>query len=85
MKKNLNISNEELMKIDYKHTQILKNLLMIMVKLFHKELQICLDLSTQKLLKLLNRQDFYLLYNVMTKVVVLEKFKKIGRLALLFQ
>ena len=24
MKKNLNISNEDLMKIDYKHTQILK-------------------------------------------------------------
>ena len=60
MKKNLNISNEELMKLDYKHTHILKNLLMIMEKLFHKELLICLDLFIQKLLRLLNKQDFYL-------------------------
>jgi len=30
MKKNLNISQEELLKLDYKHTYILKNLLMRM-------------------------------------------------------
>ena len=60
MKKNLNISNEELLKLDYKHPPIKKNLLMRMEKLFLKELQICLDLFTQKLQKLSSKLDFYL-------------------------
>ena len=54
----------------------LKNLLMRMERSYLKELQICQDQFTPGLPRQLNRQDFYLLYNVMTKVVVLEKFKK---------
>ena len=37
MKKNLNISNEELMKLDYKHTHILKKFTNDNGKLYLKE------------------------------------------------
>ena len=60
MKKNLNISQEELLKLDYKHTHLLKNLQMRMGKLFLKELLTCLDQFIQKSIKQLSKQDFYL-------------------------
>ena len=60
MKKNLNISNEVLMKLDYKHTHILKKFTNDNGKIIPQRVKICQDLFILKLLRQLNKQGFYL-------------------------
>ena len=60
MKKNLNISNEELLKLDYKHTHLLKKFTNENGKIIPQRVtNMSRSIHTQELLKPLNKLDFY--------------------------
>ena len=76
MKKNLNISNEELMKLDYKHTHILKKFINDNGKIIPQRVTNMSRSIHTKITKAIKQARFLSLIQFMTKVVVLEKFKK---------
>ena len=80
MKKNLNISNEELLKLDYKHTHLLRKFTNENGKIIPQRVTNMSRSIHSKITKAI-KQARSISNLIMTKVVVLEKFKRIGRLA----